>query len=140
MHYCNFTSWGSNQRREKIRILTLICMKYFCNVNVDPWSMLTVKKYTQLIRHNDFCLTLFKLVYYLARKTLKSNSLFRTFVCFFRKRHHTAPHLNKFEIRTFGKISNLPFTWKVSKYGVFSGPYFPVFRLNTEIYSTNLRN
>ena len=29
--------------------------------------------------------------------------------------------------------------WKVSKYRVFSGPYFPVFRLNTEIYSVNLR-
>ena len=28
---------------------------------------------------------------------------------------------------------------KVSKYGVFSGPYFPVFGLNTEIYSANLR-
>ena len=24
--------------------------------------------------------------------------------------------------------------WKVSKYGVFFGPYFPVFGLNTEIY------
>ena len=24
--------------------------------------------------------------------------------------------------------------WKVSKYGVFSGPYFPVFGLNTGIY------
>ena len=24
--------------------------------------------------------------------------------------------------------------WKVSKYGVFSGPYFPVFRVNAEIY------
>ena len=30
-------------------------------------------------------------------------------------------------------------TWKVSKYGVISGPYFPVYRLNTEIYSVNLR-
>ena len=29
--------------------------------------------------------------------------------------------------------------WKVSKYRVFSGPYFPVFRLKTEIYSVNLR-
>ena len=29
--------------------------------------------------------------------------------------------------------------WKVSKYGVFSGLYFPVFGLNTEIYSVNLR-
>ena len=27
----------------------------------------------------------------------------------------------------------------MSKYGVFSGPYFPVFGLNTEIYSVNLR-
>ena len=24
--------------------------------------------------------------------------------------------------------------WKVSRYGVFSGPYFPVFEKNTEIY------
>ena len=31
--------------------------------------------------------------------------------------------------------------WKVSKYGFFSGPYFPVFGLNAEIYSksVNLR-
>ena len=28
---------------------------------------------------------------------------------------------------------------KVSKYGVISGPYFPVFGLNTEIYFVNLR-
>ena len=27
----------------------------------------------------------------------------------------------------------------MSKYGVFSGPYFPVSRLNTEIYEVNLR-
>ena len=29
--------------------------------------------------------------------------------------------------------------WKVSKYRVISGPYFPVFGLNTEISSVNLR-
>ena len=29
--------------------------------------------------------------------------------------------------------------WKVSKYGVFSGPYFPTFGLNTERYSVYLR-
>ena len=29
--------------------------------------------------------------------------------------------------------------WKVSKYGVISGPYFPVLGLNTEIYEVNLR-
>ena len=28
--------------------------------------------------------------------------------------------------------------WKVSKYGVISGPYFPVFGLNTERYSVSL--
>ena len=28
--------------------------------------------------------------------------------------------------------------WKVSKYGVFSGPYFLVIGLNTEIYGVNL--
>ena len=26
--------------------------------------------------------------------------------------------------------------WKVSKYGVISGPHFPIFGLNTEIYKT----
>ena len=30
-------------------------------------------------------------------------------------------------------------SWKVSKYGVFSGPYFPAFGLNTERYSVSLR-
>ena len=29
--------------------------------------------------------------------------------------------------------------WKVSKYGVISGPYFPLHGLNTEIYELNLR-
>ena len=29
--------------------------------------------------------------------------------------------------------------WKVFKYGVISGPCFPVIGLNTEIYSVNLR-
>ena len=29
--------------------------------------------------------------------------------------------------------------WKVFKYGVISGPCFPVFGLNTEIYGVNLR-
>ena len=30
--------------------------------------------------------------------------------------------------------SDMSTTWKVSKYGVFSGPYFPAFGLNTERY------
>ena len=29
------------------------------------------------------------------------------------------------------------FVWKLSKYGVLSGPYFPIFGLNTEIYGVN---
>ena len=28
--------------------------------------------------------------------------------------------------------------WKASKYGVISGPYFPVFAMNTEMYPVNL--
>ena len=44
--------------------------------------------------------------------------------------------------RSFFDLNNLKriFTaWKVSKYGVFSGQYFPVFGLNAEIYGVNLR-
>ena len=29
--------------------------------------------------------------------------------------------------------------WKVSKYGVISGPHFPIFGLNTDTYEENLR-
>ena len=37
-------------------------------------------------------------------------------------------------------LSNRTYTaWKVSKYGVFSGLYFPAFGLNTETYSVSLR-
>ena len=35
------------------------------------------------------------------------------------------------------EIKKLNPAWKVSKYGVISGPYFPVFGLNTEIYGVN---
>ena len=41
-----------------------------------------------------------------------------------------------------GKLSQsirIVTTWKVSKYGVFSGLYFLAFGLNTEIYGINLR-
>ena len=36
-------------------------------------------------------------------------------------------------------LTSISTTGKVSKYGVFSGPYFPVFGLNTEIYGLNIR-
>ena len=40
----------------------------------------------------------------------------------------------------FGKLTcKFPTACKMSKYGVFSGPYFPVFGLNTEIYFVNLQ-
>ena len=38
----------------------------------------------------------------------------------------------------FIPTNNAIIAWKVSKYGVVSGPYFPVFGLNTEIYSIHL--
>ena len=38
-----------------------------------------------------------------------------------------------FKQRIF-QFSHSVATWKVSKYGVFSGPYFPAFGLNTERY------
>ena len=40
-----------------------------------------------------------------------------------------------------GKFKNSkPYTaWNVSKYKVFSGPYFPAFRLNTERYEVSVR-
>ena len=37
------------------------------------------------------------------------------------------------------KLTKTTTAWKVFKYGVFSGPYFSVFGLNTEIYRVNLR-
>ena len=37
------------------------------------------------------------------------------------------------------KVLNIDTVWKASKYEVFPGPYFPVFGLNSYIYSVNLR-
>ena len=36
-------------------------------------------------------------------------------------------------------LLNISTAWKVSKYAVISGPYFPLFGLNTEIYFVNIR-
>ena len=41
-----------------------------------------------------------------------------------------------FEICALGILIT---AWKLSKYGVISGPNFPAFELNTEIYGVNLR-
>ena len=49
-------------------------------------------------------------------------------------------HHKWYQILTYiGNILNSKTVWNVSKYGVFSGSFFPVFELNTEIYSVNLR-
>ena len=37
------------------------------------------------------------------------------------------------------KLTDIHTSWQVSKYGTFSGLYFPLFGLNTEIYGINLR-
>ena len=42
-------------------------------------------------------------------------------------------------IVTWSKINGTSTAWKVSKYRVIPGPYFPLFGLNTEIYEVNLR-
>ena len=47
--------------------------------------------------------------------------------------------LNAFKFRIKSWVPDGCTAWKVSKYGVFSGPYFLVFELNTEIYEVNLR-
>ena len=44
--------------------------------------------------------------------------------------------LNQQKIKTKSKAAT---SWKVFKYGVFSGPYFPVFGLNTERYFVSIR-
>ena len=45
--------------------------------------------------------------------------------------------LEEFKLISSLKLAKYYTAWKVSNYGVFSGPYFPVFGLNTEI-SVNL--
>ena len=58
---------------------------------------------------------------------------------------HTAQKM-KFSIKDFfskcdriHRKQRILTTWNVSKYGVFSGPYFPLFWMNSEIYSLNFR-
>ena len=43
--------------------------------------------------------------------------------------------MNHFEFSYYGLIDT---AWKVSKYGVISGPYFPVFGLNTGKYGPEI--
>ena len=83
------------------------------------------------------------LKYWISRNILKRNLIWCSFVGY--------THLPIFskvntwnirEYRSSGTYINSPKStltaWKVSKYGFISGPYFPVFQLNTDIYSVNL--
>ena len=45
--------------------------------------------------------------------------------------------LNIIKIRLNRRYSHQNTALKMSKYGDFSGPFFPVFKLNAEIYSVN---
>ena len=49
-------------------------------------------------------------------------------------------HILKYSLSVFSSLSvtTTDTAWKLSKYRVFSGPYFPVFGLNTETYGLNL--
>ena len=60
-------------------------------------------------------------------------------LCYFVEKVGSWRHYFKswsFKSITFG---NPRTAWKVFKYGVFSGPYFPAFGLNTERYEVSLR-
>ena len=59
-------------------------------------------------------------------------------VHFSKKNNHSYCLIKKSDSRKFEPLSSKQLTaWKVSKYGVFSDPYFSVFGLNTEIYGVN---
>ena len=64
-------------------------------------------------------------------------------IYFFSKEHplkasnrktHIPLLINQFVSLIVLKIDELFTAWRVSKYGVISGPYFPAFGLNTERY------
>ena len=53
--------------------------------------------------------------------------------------YHRLQFVKETQINTVSNIERKVNTVSKHSYGVISGPYFPVFRLNTEIYSVNLR-
>ena len=61
-------------------------------------------------------------------------------VCLLKKKYKLKPILTTLQIfRCIRQVLIEVTTWKVSKYGVISGRYFPVFGLNMKIYGLNLR-
>ena len=58
----------------------------------------------------------------------------------FLQQSHNSAHIPTTEINeNLYLLSQSSTVWKVSKYGVFSGPHFPTFGQNTERYSISLR-
>ena len=70
--------------------------------------------------------------FYRPKKVFTSEVIFSKFT-----RSGTLSRLNSTKnhfLGDFGKFHNSYTAWKMSKYGDFSGPYFPAFGLNTERY------
>ena len=66
---------------------------------------------------------------------------FRNTLPYWQGKHFWA-YISNFEQYVLFRLINymsIITAWKVSKYGVITGPYFLVFGLNTEIYRVNLR-
>ena len=72
---------------------------------------------------------------YLGKIGLKSFKIFLSSQKFFKLFQVVTEAFNT----TSWRITTLDTTWKVYKYGVFSGPYFHAFGLNMERYSVYLR-
>ena len=79
--------------------------------------------------------------------SIPRSSIFTMFSLFWNNKRSNSQHFNcdtsvQLPVSSFlvlrKKYYQRGTAWKVSKYGVISGPYFPVFGLNTEIYEANL--
>lgn len=117
-------------------MLTLICMKQFCNVTTWNGSLGRLTKGNILIeitkKVNNFSLTKIKLECYLTRKTLESNRLAQN-IFFSRMGHHTAK-TNRcwFYLDPNTIFLAKSFNWKMAESSDFKFP--PIFML--KIYDT----
>ena len=84
------------------------------------------KKKNCFLCFNESPLKIMKNTFYLNLKALFVLKLLKIFVLTF------------WPSRKNPLIIKISTVWKVSKNRIFSGPYFPVFRLNMDIYSVNL--
>ena len=88
--------------------------------NREPWELCTkIMQYSSTFRNRNsqkFVFEMFKVQVIIAPEVMRD--IFQTEVSLI--------------------VSDISTVWKVSKYGVFSDPYFPAFGLNTERYSVTL--